>query len=86
MSFGGFFFAMKMKKFAYHLVSRLQSRRYKSLRAKHLHFFNDKTIVPDETTGVFKATSHLDTADMSLEQPENDQHENISNRFSFFLR
>lgn len=51
---GGFFFALKMKKFANQLVSRLQSRRYLSLRAKHLKFFNDGTIIPDEEKGIFK--------------------------------
>lgn len=32
----GFFFAMKMKKYASHLVSKLQSRRYAGLRSRHL--------------------------------------------------
>lgn len=48
-------FAAKMKSVANRLVSRLQSRRYLSLRVTHLQFFNDKTIIPDEETGVFKA-------------------------------
>lgn len=53
--FSGFMFAAKMKSVASRLVSRLESRRYLSLRENHLQFFNDKTIVPDEKTGVFKS-------------------------------
>lgn len=60
---GGFFFAMKMKKYANLIVSKLESRRYASLRSRHLHFFNDKTIIPNEESGVFMNPGHAIDSD-----------------------
>lgn len=58
-----------MKRFANNLVSHLPSRRYLGLRAKHLLFFNDKTIFPDESKGIFM---NITTEKNKLEE----EHEN----------
>ncbi|KAL4485121.1 hypothetical protein ABPG73_015672 [Tetrahymena malaccensis] len=78
----GFFFALKMKQFANHLVSKLQSRRYNNLRARHLQFFNDKTIVPNDQTGVFKNTSNEDDSD----EHEATSSMNLKKKISSFLK
>ena len=67
------------------MVSRLQSRRYLSLRSRHLQFFNDETIVPDEEKGVFKHQSSHHGDEGFEELGSADVAQSINKQCTFFL-
>lgn len=49
----GFLFIKTLKKISNKWLMCSMSHKLKMLKAKHLSFFNDKTIIPNKDTGFF---------------------------------